>query len=70
MRVATKVKCPVCEAEIDHLFIERSDLLFSTDGGWLLEKVKDSVRIQCPNCRSELGVDELDTLRIPTNLRR
>lgn len=57
-------KCPNCNAEVDHLVVERDEcaiLHFTADGDYRYIESKDAGQQQefyCPTCRSYLTTDE------------
>ncbi len=60
--------CPICKQEIDKLFSDsRIDLVWHNNK-WMIDVIDHTV-IVCPNCYEEMGINDLDKLKVPLKLR-
>jgi hypothetical protein len=61
-------KCPNCNHEIDRLYSNsRIDLVWCQNK-WMLD-IMNQKDFVCPNCYKEMGINDLDKLRVPLKLR-
>ncbi len=57
--IKTTVKCPVCGAEIDHLFVADYSRKNLIDGKWINDETTGSCEVTCPDCSTDLDHEDL-----------
>ncbi len=65
-------QCPVCNAAITELYTNKTvrlSWLNLNGGSWQKTIVDETEEIICPACRTALGQEELDTLKVPNEIR-
>lgn len=60
---------PCCKKEIDTIYTSRTVHLKFRDGKWVEDQADRYCTYGCPECCEEFGVEDLDKLGVPNEIR-